>query len=131
MSNATTPAAATPLSAEEKDKRMREKVDKLLAQNPYASEGSTVLGGQTLAYRTIAAFVPVAADGIDEKRGEPEAAIFATAYLLKDADPRSRPVCFAFNGGPGAASIFLNLGALGPKRVAINDDGTMPLPPYS
>jgi carboxypeptidase C (cathepsin A) len=129
MTQPATNGAGT-LSADEKDKRMREKVDKLLAQNPYTSEGGTVLGERDLAYRTIAAFVPVAADGIDEKRGEPEAAIFATAYLLKDADPKSRPVCFAFNGGPGAASIFLNLGALGPKRVAINDDGTMPSPPY-
>jgi carboxypeptidase C (cathepsin A) len=105
-------------------------VDKLLAQDAHASEGSIALGGRVLAYRAVAAFVPVAADSLDDKRGEPEAAIFTTAYLLQDADPRTRPVCFAFNGGPGAASIFLHLGALGPKRVAINDDGTMPVPPH-
>ena len=121
-----TPAPAT----DEQNKRMRDKVDKLLAQDAHASEGSITLGGRVLAYRAVAAFVPIAATSLDDKRGEPEAAIFTTAYLLKDADPRTRPVCFAFNGGPGAASIFLNLGALGPKRVAINDDGTMPVPPY-
>jgi carboxypeptidase C (cathepsin A) len=123
----STPAPAT----EDEKKRLREKVDKLLAQNPHTSESSIVLGGRTLAYSAIAAFVPVAAGGLDDKRGDPEAAIFTVAYLLKDADARARPVCFAFNGGPGAASIFLNLGALGPKRIAINDDGTMPLPPYA
>ena len=122
---------STPVPAtDEQNKRMREKVDKLLAQDERASDGSISLGGRVLAYRAVAAFLPVAAISIDDKRGDPEAAIFTTSYLLKDADPRTRPVCFAFNGGPGAASVFLNLGALGPKRVAINDDGTMPLPPY-
>ena len=126
-----TPTPAAPPSAEDKDKRMREKVDKLLAQSAYTSEARTVLGGRTLSYRTVASFVPVTAGGVDEKRGDPEAAIFTIAYLLDDAEPKSRPVCFAFNGGPGAASVFLNLGALGPKRVPIHDDGTMPLPPYA
>jgi carboxypeptidase C (cathepsin A) len=122
----------TPVPATDEDnKRMREKVDKLLARDLHASDGSITLGGRTMAYSTIASFVPVTAGGLDHKRGEPEAAIFTTAYLLKDADPRTRPVCFAFNGGPGAASIFLNLGALGPKRVVINEDGTMPSPPYT
>ena len=40
-------------------------------------------------------------------------------------------MCFAFNGGPGSASVWLHLGALGPKRVQVNDDGSMPLPPYA
>jgi carboxypeptidase C (cathepsin A) len=122
-----TPAPAT----DDDKKRMREKVEKLLAQDPHTSEGTIVLGGRTMAYIATAAFVPVAAGGLDEKRGDPDAAVFTIAYQLKDADPRTRPVVFAFNGGPGAASVFLNLGALGPKRVIINDDGTMPSPPYT
>ena len=110
---------------------MREKVEKLLAQSPHTSEGTISLGGRTMAYTVNAAFVPIAAGGLDEKRGDPDAAVFTIAYQLKDTDARTRPVCFAFNGGPGAASVFLNLGALGPKRVIINDDGTMPSPPYT
>jgi carboxypeptidase C (cathepsin A) len=125
----TVPTPVPP--TDEEKKRLRDKVDKLLAQEPHASEGSIRLGRVAMAYRTVAAFVPVTAGGLDEKRGEPEAAVFTTAYLLKEADPRTRPVCFAFNGGPGAASVFLNLGALGPKRVAINENGTMPVPPYT
>jgi carboxypeptidase C (cathepsin A) len=124
-----TPAPVPP-AAEEADKRMREKVEKLLAQTPYTSEGSITLGGSNRAYRTVAAFVPVTAGGVDEKRGDPLAAVFTVAYLEKEADVRLRPVCFAFNGGPGSASIILNLGALGPKRAVIHEDGTMPAPPY-
>jgi len=56
--------------------------------------------------------------------------VFTTSYFLDDADPLTRPVCFVFNGGPGSASIWLHLGALGPKRVVIREDGTMPPPPY-
>jgi carboxypeptidase C (cathepsin A) len=122
-----TPAPAT----DEEKKRLREKVEKLLAQSPHTSEGTIGLGGRTMPYAVTAAFVPVAAGGLDDKRGDPDAAVFTIAYQLKDADPRTRPVLFAFNGGPGSASVWLHLGALGPKRVVINDDGTMPSPPYT
>lgn len=125
----STPAPA-PATDDDK-KRLREKVDKLLAQNPHTSEGTIMLGARNMAYTAVAAFVPVAAGGFDDKRGDPEAAVFTIAYQLKDADARTRPVCFAFNGGPGSASVWLHLGALGPKRVVINDDGTMPSPPYT
>jgi carboxypeptidase C (cathepsin A) len=126
------PTPTTPPTEEAKEakKRLREKVDKLLARDPAKSAGSIVLNGRTLKYRAEAAFVPVTAGGLDEKRGEPEAAIFTTSYFLDDAQATKRPVCFVFNGGPGSASIWLHLGALGPKRVAIREDGTMPEPPY-
>ena len=122
---------SVPPPAEEAKKRLREKVDKLLAQDPCKSEASIVLNGRTMKYNAVAAFVPVTAGGLDDKRGEPEAAVFTTSYFLADADPRARPVCFVFNGGPGSSSIWLHLGALGPKRVAIREDGTMPPPPYT
>ena len=124
------PTPTTP-QADEAKKRLREKVDKVLAQQPCRSTAGITLDGQTLKYRAEAAFVPVSAGGLDEKRGEPEAAVFTTSYFLEDADPKTRPVCFVFNGGPGSSSIWLHLGALGPKRVAIREDGTMPEPPYS
>jgi carboxypeptidase C (cathepsin A) len=119
-----------PPAGDDPKKRLREKVDKLLAQAPYRSSASTVLNGRTFDYSSVAEFIPVVAGGVDEKRGDFEAAVFMTAYLLNDAPAASRPVCFAFNGGPGSASIWLHLGALGPKRVVINEDGTMPPPPY-
>ena len=47
------------------------------------------------------------------------------------ADPAKRPLMIPFNGGPGSSSLWLHLGALGPKRVRMNDDGTMPAAPYA
>jgi carboxypeptidase C (cathepsin A) len=122
----------TPASgSDDPKKRLREKVDKLLAQEARKSDGSIVIDGRTLKYGAVAEFIPVSAGGLDEKRGEPEAAVFTTSYFLADSVPASRPVCFVFNGGPGSSSIWLHLGALGPKRVVIRDDGTMPAPPYT
>ncbi len=63
--------------------------------------------------------------------GETEAEIFFTAYTLDDlGDLATRPLTFAFNGGPGSASIWLHMGALGPRRVVMQDEGWMPPPPY-
>src|SRR5690606_32070317 len=112
-------------------KKLKEHVDRLIARPAAESRGSITLGGRRLDYKVTAAFVPVAAAGADGARGEPDAAVLATAYLLEGAAAAARPVCFAFNGGPGSASIWLHLGALGPKRVVVPDDGSMPLPPYA
>ncbi|PPK70304.1 peptidase S10 [Actinokineospora auranticolor] len=62
---------------------------------------------------------------------KPKAEVFLTAYTLDGADPARRPVTFAFNGGPGSASIWLHLGLLGPRRVVTGDAGEPVGPPYS
>lgn len=116
---------------EETAKRSKEKVEKLLAQSPTSTMGSLVQNGRTLRYRAVAELVPIVGLGLDDKRGELEAAVFTTSYLLEDAESGKRPVCFVFNGGPGSASVWLHLGAVGPKRVAIAEDGRMPPPPYA
>ena len=61
--------------------------------------------------------------------GETEARVFYIAYTL-DNPPARRPLMFSFNGGPGSASVWLHLGALGPRRIRMMDDGMMPPPPY-
>ena len=59
------------------------------------------------------------------------AEVFITAYTAEPAgDPVSRPVTFAFNGGPGSSSVWLHLGLLGPRRVLSGDVGAMTAPPY-
>ncbi|HYH40001.1 MAG TPA: septum formation initiator [Azospirillum sp.] len=78
-----------------------------------------------LAYTAVTEFLPVREDGKDEAL----ARIFTTTYTLDGAEPGKRPVAFVFNGGPGAASAYLHLGALGPRIVRFNDDGTLPRPP--
>jgi carboxypeptidase C (cathepsin A) len=116
--------------AKEADKKLRERVDKLVAQPASTSTGSIELGARRLDYAVEAAFLPVVAEGFEGALGEPQAAVMATSYVLKGAAAGSRPLCFAFNGGPGSASIWLHLGALGPKRVVTLDDGSMPAAPY-
>ena len=124
---AETTASTSPAAADtDVAKRQQERFDKLLSMPAAKSTGSVALGGRPFEYAVDAAFIPVAPGG----QGEPEAAIMTTAYLLKDAPAAKRPVCFAFNGGPGSASIWLHLGALGPKRVVVPDDGSMPQAPY-
>ena len=128
------PSAATSAPSSDADKAsksQRDRVDKLLAQPAVLSTGAITLGGQRFDYSASAAFIPVVADTLDGAHGEPQAAVLATHYTLNGADAAVRPVCFAFNGGPGSASIWLHLGALGPKRVVVPDDGSMPLPPYT
>lgn len=60
----------------------------------------------------------------------PKAEVFLTAYTVDGAGPRSRPVTFAFNGGPGSSSVWLHLGLLGPRRVVSGDVGELAPPPY-
>lgn len=59
-----------------------------------------------------------------------KAAVFITSYTLDDADPGTRPVTFAFNGGPGSSSIWLHMGLLGPRRVLSGDVDDLVPPPY-
>ncbi|WP_157251966.1 S10 family peptidase [Nonomuraea typhae] len=59
-----------------------------------------------------------------------KAEMFVTAYTLDGADPLTRPVTFAFNGGPGSSSVWLHLGVLGPRRVVMGDAGALLPPPY-
>lgn len=94
---------------------------------PVVTKHSARIGSRTLNYSVTTGFMPIK----NERTGETEARIFYMAYTLDGAaDPKSRPLLFSFNGGPGSASVWLHLGALGPKRVKMLDDGLMPPPPY-
>jgi carboxypeptidase C (cathepsin A) len=68
---------------------------------------------------------------LKKEDGKPWASMFYVAYTRSDApDPSKRPLTFCFNGGPGSASVWLHLGALGPKRVEMGLNGEPPAPPY-
>lgn len=84
------------------------------------------LNGAPLAYTATAAQIP-----IRNEAGEVECRMFYAAYTKDGADPDQRPVTFAFNGGPGSATLWLHMGALGPMRAPMNDDGSLPRPPYT
>lgn len=92
-------------------------------------------GGREMAY-TVTTGTMVLAEEQHAKTGEsegyrPRAQVFFVAYALDgDHDPRGRPVTFSFNGGPGSSSVWLHLGLLGPRRVAMGDAGALTGPPY-
>jgi carboxypeptidase C (cathepsin A) len=62
------------------------------------------------------------------KKEKPSAEIFSVSYVAESAD-LDRPVTFVFNGGPGASSAYLHVGAIGPQRVDFPPDGTLPAMP--
>ena len=64
-----------------------------------------------------------------DEKGKKVAELVFTSYVLADQDAATRPVTFAFNGGPGAASVYLNLGAIGPKHVPFGGESDVPSAP--
>jgi carboxypeptidase C (cathepsin A) len=85
------------------------------------TEHSIDLPSGKLAYTVTAGTFP-----LFDQSGERSAAIFYTAYVAKSANPAARPLTFVFNGGPGAASAFLNLGLVGPRIAQFGMDGHDP-----
>ena len=77
-----------------------------------------------LSYSATVGSLPVRDD-----KGKTIADVVFTSYVLADSTGASRPVTFAFNGGPGAASLYLNLGALGPKHMPFGGEGDVPSTP--
>ena len=91
------------------------------------SEHEITINGQPLKYRATAGRIDVHDDA-----DKPKADFFFVAYekLPADEDAAKRPITFVFNGGPGAASVWLHLGAVGPQRVALDQKSDLPLTPY-
>jgi carboxypeptidase C (cathepsin A) len=109
-----------------KNGEAKEKKRTLLGIEPVETRRELALEGRSLKYVARAGAIP-----LKDEFDETEAEIFFTAYELEGVeDPAARPLTFAFNGGPGSSSIWLHMGALGPKRVAMEKEGWMPAPPY-
>jgi len=64
---------------------------------------------------------------LKDEKGRATSRIFYIAYRKEESE--SRPLTFVFNGGPGAASAYLHLGAMGPRRVVLEENGAVPPPP--
>ena len=85
-----------------------------------------MFGGQAVSYTAT-----TGETYLKDKDGKPLAAIFATSYVKDGGDPKTRPITFLYNGGPGSGSLWLHMGAFGPKRVVLpdaKDDGAPPYP---
>ncbi len=144
---AQTPAQTKPPSEEppKQEEPRREREEEARPQTPEGRQGAAARelhwdmrevapvvthheirgGGQTLRYTATAGRLP-----IKDPTGKIEAEQFFVAYTLDGADAAKRPLTFAFNGGPGSSSIWLHMGALGPRRVVLQSEGWMPASPY-
>jgi carboxypeptidase C (cathepsin A) len=95
---------------------------------PVVTDHEITIDGRLLKYTATAGQIPLKDDS-----GKVKARIFFISYQKKREENETaatRPITFVFNGGPGAASVWLHLGTAGPKRVHLPDDGTPPPPPY-
>ncbi len=117
--------AATPAPRAAESPKPAESAQK--DEPPIVTKHSVRAGGRQLNYTVTTGFMPLK----NAVSGDTEARIFYMAYTLDGATAgERRPLMFSFNGGPGSASVWLHLGALGPRRAKMLDDGLMPPPPY-
>jgi carboxypeptidase C (cathepsin A) len=120
--------ALAPLSAHAADDR---KKDDAAAAAPVPPPNVSItrhkgsFGGQSIAYTAT-----TGETYLTDKDDKPVAAIFATSYVKDGGDPKTRPITFLYNGGPGSGSLWLHMGAFGPKRVVLPDGKDDGAPPY-
>ncbi len=84
----------------------------------WVTEHTARIGGKNVAYTATASTMLMKND-----KDEAAALFGYTAYVAKGGNKRERPIMFAYNGGPGSASIWLHMGILGPQRAVIKDTG--------
>ncbi len=92
---------------------------------PVITHHQVTIGGRTIHYTATVGKLP-----IRDAVGNTDALMFYVAYTEDGVPAGQRPVTFAFNGGPGSASIWLHMGALGPRKVVLQPNGFMPPAPY-
>ncbi|MGH8146944.1 MAG: S10 family peptidase [Rhodanobacteraceae bacterium] len=104
----------------------------------YKSTGSVRVGGTSIAYDAITGALVVHPEGWsdaaakgDDKNPTAEATMSYVAYFKRGADASGRPITFVFNGGPGSSTVWLHMGAFGPRRVLTNDHTHTPAAPYT
>lgn len=95
-------------------------------QKPVVTKHSVTIEGKKIDYEATAGHLT-----LTKEDGTERARIFFIAYTKSGVtDVSTRPLTISFNGGPGSSSVWLHLGVLGPRRVAMNADGTTLPPPY-
>jgi carboxypeptidase C (cathepsin A) len=151
-------AAATAMAAAPPDKKGKDKGgDKpdaapsgFFKPESTTSSGSVSVEGRRIDYQAVAGTLVVHAKGWDDAAKKPEdgddkdkdkpkpedanpnaeASMFYVAYFKRGAEAASRPITFVFNGGPGSSTMWLHIGAFGPRRVVTADDTHTPPAPY-
>ncbi|HKX00822.1 MAG TPA: hypothetical protein VJN43_23975 [Bryobacteraceae bacterium] len=124
--NGSPQAAQAPKPEAKAAEKAPEKAKEPPEEPPVVTHHEIHVGGKALKYTATTGMMP-----IRNAKGDIEGQMFFMAYTLDGVSDRSRrPLMFSFNGGPGSASVWLHLGALGPKRVVMLPDGQMPAPPF-
>jgi carboxypeptidase C (cathepsin A) len=149
------PASAAGFPEKEKERSGEPPLPRHFAPEEKTSIGSVTVRGQRIPYRAIAGSLVVHPKGWDdttaridmeakpgkgdprddehksEKEPTPEASMFFVAYFKQGVRPETRPITFIYNGGPGSATVWLHMGAFGPKRIGVPGDQHMPAAPYA
>ncbi len=110
--------------------------DGVFTPEAVTTEGSVNVEGQRIDYRAVAGTLVVHPKDADDTpthpadAEKPAASIFYVAYFKKGVPSADRPITFLYNGGPGSSTVWLHMGAFGPRRVITNDDSHTPAAPY-
>jgi carboxypeptidase C (cathepsin A) len=89
------------------------------------TQHSARIDGKDVKYTATTGTLPIRSDD-----GTIAARMFFVAYTKDGEDPRTRPISFLYNGGPGSATVWLHMGSFAPKHVQMADEGFQPAPPY-
>ena len=114
---ASEPAAAAATPREEVAGPAEEKISQ--------TSHTIRLDGREIKYTATAGTLPIRLDN-----GQVVARMFFVAYTKDGEDTRTRPLSFLYNGGPGAATVWLHMGSFAPRHVQMAEDGFQPAPPY-
>ncbi len=122
------PAWSADSKAEDnKDKKSFD--DANMKPQSVATENSVTVGGQKIDYKAVAGTIILT--GKDENKDDPTASMFYAAYFKHSENGAKRPITFFYNGGPGSSTVWLHMGAFGPKRVVTPGDQHTPAAPYN
>ena len=103
-------------------------VQQLMQPMSSTTRGTVSVEGKSISYSAVAGTLVVNGTGNDEST--PQVAMSYFAYFKDGADRTKRPITFIYNGGPGSSTVWLHMGAWGPKRVVTNDHTHTPAAPY-
>ncbi|MGH8163443.1 MAG: hypothetical protein ACREP1_03810, partial [Rhodanobacteraceae bacterium] len=84
------------------------------------TQGSVNVEGNGVDYTAVAGTLVLDGNGLDENT--PETSMSYVAYFKRGADAAKRPITFLYNGGPGSSTVWLHMGAFGPRRIVTADD---------
>ena len=103
----------------------KEKPVEMVEPMVFESTGNVTIGGKKIEYTATAGTLVM-----KNEKDEPIAEFGYTAYVQKGSNKTSRPIMFAYNGGPGSASLWLHMGILGPVRTVVEDLGFTSTGPF-